>query len=344
VKTNIERIGGTVDIHSTLHAGTTLKIKIPLTLAIIPALIVNSSGERYAIPQVSLLELVRLEGDQARKGIEVIHDAPVYRLRGNLLPLVYLKRELDDERERNDEGPASEINIVVLQADDQQFGLVVEGINDTEEIVVKPLGKQLKSVSTFAGATIMGDGRVALILDVMGLAQRAGIVSESNDRRVAESDAKPAERTGWRETLLLFSVGSARMAMPLTLVARLEEFPRRSVERSGGQAVVQYRGQIMTLVRLADQLGLAGDEPDGEADEPASEVLQVIVYTRQGRSLGLVVDRILDIVEADLSVRRDLERDGIVGSAVIQERVTDLLDVEGVVRRIDPRLVEPMAA
>ena len=184
VKTNIERIGGTVDLQSQPGKGTTLKIKIPLTLAIIPALIVTSGGDRFAIPQVSLLELVRLEVEQASQQIEFIHGAPVYRLRGQLLPFAYLNRELR-LNDADDDGlkPSVEATtIVVLQADGHPFGLVVDEINDTEEIVVKPLGKQLKGVASFAGATIMGDGRVALILDVLGLAQRAGVVAEVRDR------------------------------------------------------------------------------------------------------------------------------------------------------------------
>src|SRR5271165_3795881 len=178
VKTNVEKIGGTVDVQSTLGRGTTVRVKIPLTLAIIPALVVTCGGDRYAIPQVSLLELVRVESDQAGKGIELVHGAPVYRLRGQLLPLVYLSREL---KLATDARPPAEregaVNIVVLQADGRQFGLVVDEINDTEEIVVKPLRKQLKTVKVFAGSSIMGDGRVALILDVLGLAQRAGVLS-----------------------------------------------------------------------------------------------------------------------------------------------------------------------
>lgn len=173
VRTNIEKIGGTVDVDSTLGRGTTIRMKIPLTLAIIPALVVSTGGDRYAIPQVSLLELVRLEGEQVRKGVEQFHGIPVYRLRGNLLPLVYLDRELGVEPIR----AGDEINIVVLQADDRPFGLVVDAIRDTEEIVVKPLQKALKGIGVFSGATIMGDGNVALILDVLGLAQRAGVVS-----------------------------------------------------------------------------------------------------------------------------------------------------------------------
>src|SRR5687767_966945 len=133
VRTNIEKIGGSVDIDSRLGRGTTVRMKIPLTLAIIPALTVTSGGDRYAIPQVSLLELVRLEGGQVRQGIEFIHGAPVYRLRGSLLPLVYLDRQLRVESGR----PVRDVIIVVLQADDRPFGLVVDDIHDTEEIVVK---------------------------------------------------------------------------------------------------------------------------------------------------------------------------------------------------------------
>ncbi|HZR79901.1 MAG TPA: chemotaxis protein CheA [Candidatus Binatia bacterium] len=338
VKTNIEKIGGSVDIQSRPGEGTTLKIKIPLTLAIIPALVVTTGGERFAIPQVSLLELVRLEGEQARQGIEMIHGARVYRLRGNLLPLIDLNREL---RLGQSETASDSVNIVILQADDRQFGLVVEAINDTEEIVVKPLSMQLKGIPTFAGATIMGDGKVALILDVLGLAQKAGVISEVRDRSLGEQVAGAnAERAGDRQTLLLFSVGEGgRLAIPLSMVARLEEFPKGSVERSGRQEVVQYRGCIMPLIRLSSILGT---EPCEAA--AASDVMQVVVYSEQGRSVGLVVDQILDIVEETLAIRRDVSRGGVLGSVVIQDRVTDLLDVHGIIGSEDPSFFDRQAA
>jgi two-component system chemotaxis sensor kinase CheA len=333
VKTNIEKIGGSVDIQSTPGCGTTLKIKIPLTLAIIPALIVTSGGERFAIPQVSLLELVRLEGEQARRGIEMIHGAPVYRLRGNLLPLVYLSRELelgDDEA-----GVGDVVNIVVLQTDDRQFGLVVGGVNDTEEIVVKPLGKQIKGVSAFAGATIMGDGKVALILDVLGIAQRAGVVAEVRDRGLGKTDEQALDRRDERQTLLLFAVGeSGRVAIPLALVARLEEFARHEVETAAGSDVVQYRGQIMPLLHLSDVMG-------GTRATEQRDPIQVVVYTHERRSIGLVVDRILDIVDESVSIRRDGGRNGVLGSAVVQGKVTDLLDVRGLVGAADPTFFAP---
>jgi two-component system chemotaxis sensor kinase CheA len=338
VKTNIERIGGTVDVQSRPGEGTTLRVKIPLTLAIIPALIVTSGGGRYSIPQVSLLELVRLEGDEARKGVEMIHGAPVYRLRGELLPLVYLDHELNGERAASDDHDGA-VNIVVLQAEDRHFGLVVEGINDTEEIVVKPLSKQLKGITTFAGATIMGDGKVALILDVLGLAQRSNVVSAVRERKLAEQGDRAPEQADQRQTLLLFGIGEdGRMAIPLSMVARLEEFARTAVERAANQEVVQYRGQIMPLVRLSSALG------QGSTVAAAQELIQVVVYSENGRSIGLVVDRILDIVEERITINRAVGRDGILGSAVVQQRVTDLLDVQGVIRSVDPTFFAPAAA
>jgi two-component system, chemotaxis family, sensor kinase CheA len=314
VKTNIEKIGGTVDLQSTRGKGTLLKIKIPLTLAIIPALIVTSGGERFAIPQVSLIELVRCDGEQA--GIENIHGAPVYRLRGNLLPLVDANREL----QLPSQGSSGSVNIVVLQAGDRQFGLVVDEINDTEEIVVKPLSKQLKSVACFAGATIMGDGHVALILDVLGLAQMARVLCELREQALSERATAAGETTARRESWLLFRIGKGgRMAIPLSLVSRLEEFPATKIERYAGREVIQYRDQIMPLVRLAEALGYAG--------AAESELLQVVVYSASGRSVGLVVDEILDITDEAAEVQQIQQVKTIKGAAVIQQRVTDLLDV-----------------
>jgi two-component system chemotaxis sensor kinase CheA len=330
VKTNIEKIGGTVDIQSLPGRGATLKIKIPLTLAIIPALIITNGNNRYAIPQVSLLELVRLEGEQIRKGIAMIHGAPVYRLRGRLLPLVYLDREL-----KVLSVPAGTeqdvLNIVILQADERQFGLVVQRINDTEEIVVKPLSKQLKGIPVFAGSTIMGDGRVALILDVLGIAQRSGVVSEVRDRTLGDLATKSQERHEDTKTLLLVGTGAnRRLAIPLEQVARLEVLPLSAVEKADDQRVVQYRGQIMPLIYVSDVLG------GGSELAATTDTMQVVVYTAEGRSVGLVVDRILDIVEATVKIQQAGRRAGILGSAVIQQRVTDLLDVHATIQAASP--------
>jgi two-component system, chemotaxis family, sensor kinase CheA len=332
VKTNIEKIGGMVDVQSRVGQGTTVRMKIPLTLAIIPALIVTSAGDRYAIPQVNLLELVRLEGEQVRKGIELVNGAPVYRLRGHLLPLAYLNKELGvDVAITNEAGEAT--NIVVLQADDQQFGLVVDEINDTEEIVVKPLSKQLKNINTYAGATIMGDGRVALILDVVGLAHCANVVREVHDRTAGEANegtepgASAASRGG-RRTVLLFRNGEReRMAIDLALVSRLEEVPLAMVEYSGPQEMIQYRGNIIPLIRVADILGSVR----AKQDDNRTGSLQVVVYSDNGRTVGLVIDQILDIVDESFTIQPRTGRRGVLGSAVIQQRTTEVLDVRAVV-------------
>lgn len=338
VKTNVEKIGGTVDVQSTPGKGTTVKIKIPLTLAIIPALMITSGGDRFAIPQVSLLELVRMDAGDAGKGIEMVHGVPVYRLRGRLLPLVYLNRELQLANTASTvKAEDSATNIVVVQADGREFGLVVDEITDTEEIVVKPLGQQLKGITAYSGATIMGDGRVALILDILGLAQRAQVVSARDSALLEKENDDVTEKGGaatGHQTLLVVQCGNhARMAIPLSLVARLEEFPASAIEMAGSQEVMQYRGQIMPLVRLSSVVaGTVTPAPGAGAEDR----LQVVVYSEAGRSVGLVVDRIVDIVDEKLVVQTPAERRGILGSSVVQKRVTDLLDVPSVVRNFIP--------
>ena len=353
VKTNIEKIGGTVDLQTKPGQGTTVKMKIPLTLAIIPALVVTCVDHRYAIPQVSVLELVRLEGEDLEKGIELIHGAPVHRLRENLLPLVYLNRELKV-------GPASSVgarkakedevaNIIVLQADDRQFGLVVDGVNDTEEIVVKPLGQQLKGIPVFAGATIMGDGKIALILDVVGLAQRASVISEVRDRKLAPREALTQEHPENRQSLLLFrGPDDARMAIPLALVTRLEEFSRSSIQKTGGREVVQYRGEILPLVYVSRLLSERRRRARSLAPKNATEEkIQIVVFSLDGCSVGLVVDRILDILEETLTFQYPSSRRGTLGSAVIQGRVTEILDIDAITSAMDsnsfrkPATVQP---
>ncbi|HXU81571.1 MAG TPA: chemotaxis protein CheW [Polyangia bacterium] len=337
VKTNIEKIGGTVDLSSTLGEGSAVMIRIPLTLAIIPALIITSGGGRYAIPQVSLVELVRLDPDQARTAIEFVHGTPVYRLRGNLLPVVSLGRTLGDESGEGPLGLRSDeaVNMVVLQSGDRQFGLVVASINDTEEIVVKPLSKQLKGTTAFAGATIMGDGKVALILDVSGIAQRAGVVSEMHERALpGKAEGQAVVSADEKQTLLLCAVGGgSRLAIPLSKVARLEEFATAQLEALGEQPVIQYRGQILPLLRLSAVLVERRRAPR-EAQAVTGRV-QVIVHNGPRGSVGLVVDQILDIVEESFALQRPASRPGVLGSAVIQGRVTELLDMEHAIAALE---------
>jgi len=323
VKSHIEKIGGIVDVFSRPGQGSTVKLKIPLTLAIIPGLVIMSGGERFVIPQVSLLELIRLEGDSSKKRIEYVHGTPVYRRRGSLLPVAYLNQVLG----LKPAGDTEVVSMVVLQAEDRQFGLVVDGINDTQEIVVKPLGKQLKGLTVYAGATIMGDGRVALILDVLGIGQLSGVLAESREQSRAVLDQKTESGTE-QQRLLLFSAGSyERLAVPLSLVARLEEFPLKSIEHASGCQVVQYRNRILPLVSLRAAL-----EGEGPAEGQTSDPVQVIVFNDGDRSIGLMVDQILDVAEEAVVVRQKTHRKGLLGSAVVGKRVTDFLDLNQVIR------------
>jgi two-component system chemotaxis sensor kinase CheA len=269
--------------------------------------------------------------------------------------LVYLNRQLESDSSRSPAASTSQIsdaiNIVVLQADDRQFGLVVDAIHDTEEIVVKPLQKQIKSISVFAGATIMGDGKVALILDVLGLAQQANVVSGVRERALSEKPASAVGPAADRQTVLLFATHEGgRMAIPLALVDRLEEFPRSALERVGPFDVVQYRGEILPLIPVSRLLrqrrpaknGRAGSRrrttqlPSGMENDP----VQVVVYAGKGQRVGLVVDRILDIAEETLASRSPAQRPGVLFTAVVQGRVTEFLDLEGIMRSREPDFFE----
>jgi two-component system chemotaxis sensor kinase CheA len=336
VKTNIDKVNGSVDLQSTPGKGTAIKIKIPLTLAIVRAVIVQTAGKRFAIPQVSIQELVRLDGDRVRKDVEQVHGVPVYRMRGKLLPLIHLDDELKLKRETGHQAEEdAAINIVVLRADDHPFGLVVDEIQDSEEIVVKPLGKRLKGIKVFAGATIMGDGKVALILDVVGLAQNASILSGVRDRAIAEKADETLEKEVDKQTFLLFAgIDDSRMALPLATLARLEEFPASQVEESGNELVVQYRGKILPLIRL-DRVLEERRQRVREAlrsAEKNSGPLQVLVCNDDGETLGLVVEKILDIVEDRAEVKSPATRAGVLYAVVINDRVTELLDVPAIKR------------
>lgn len=322
VRTNIEAIGGRVDVESDLGVGTTWRLTIPLTLAIIQALTVESGTQRYVIPQVAVRELVFVEASSA--AVQRISNAPVYRLRGKLLPLVRLDEALGYQAAG---GADRDVYVAVLQADGRRFGLVVDRVLNTEEVVVKPLSSRLKDIGAYAGATILGDGAVALILDVQALARRSRLTSVDRAEQ-AELD-KQAESTTTVDRLLITGVGDRRVAIPLDLVTRLEEFPVSSVERVGSREVVQYRNQILPLMRLSALLGTYS--------EVESETLPAIVYSEGGHSVALAVDQILDIVEDKIEARSELDDDGLTGSAVIQQRVTELLDVRRAILAADPR-------
>jgi two-component system chemotaxis sensor kinase CheA len=343
VRTNIERVGGSVEIQTRLNEGTTFTIKVPLTLAIVPALIVRCARKSFAIPQVNLVELVRLNKNQKESGIEMVHGAPVYRLRGRLLPLVRLNDELklSSTAKENTESKC-DLNIVVLQVDGRQFGLVVDEVSDAEEIVVKPLSKHLKGIKAYAGATIMGDGKLALILDVLGLAQGAGITAEARDNKQSDAEQHTQVVAGKKEEFVLFTgPENARMALPLSTLDRLEEFPASRIERSGESWVVQYRGQILPLLRMAAVLGASSQDAPAVASDGA---VQVLVLNDGGYLFGLVIDQILDIVEAATEVRSPGTRSGIRYTAVIDDRVTELVDVPAIRLAGESRSLLPRAA
>ena len=222
------------------------------------------------------------------------------------------------------------VNIVVLQADGREFGLVVDRIADTQEIVVKPLGKQLKGLSGYAGATIMGDGRVALILDVHGLAEMSGVLSAAHEMARAEVERGDRAAAG-RQNYLVFRAGSfERLAVPLSLVARLEEFPLARIEHAGGRLVIQYRGQILHLVQLSALL-----EQRTVDLTQLQDPVQVVVFSDRDRVLGLIVDQVVDIVDDAITVRQATEREGLAGAAVVGKKVTDFLDLVSVIKAVD---------
>jgi two-component system, chemotaxis family, sensor kinase CheA len=338
VKTNVERIGGAVDIESIAGQGTTVRIKIPLTLAIVPALIVRCRNQRFAIPQASVLELVGLDETGARPRIETVHGYPVYRLRGNLLPLLDLDRQLDVGAAA--EGGCRTGSIVVLQASARRFGLVVDDILDTEEIVVKPLGEHLKGINAYCGSTIMGDGRVVLILDVVGLAERAHAIRESQEssRESYLAPMVPATSPPRQSLLLARNGPQAQVAIPLSAVARLERLPATLLRRTGQREVMEYGVHVIPVLRLSQ--ALAG----GEMAQPLApaNTLEAVIYTDQGHTVGVIVDGIIDIVDEQPTVETLASRPGVISSFVSDHNVVEMLDLPAIVRSAIPNFDNPI--
>lgn len=330
VRTNIELIGGTVDLTSVAGEGSTFIIKIPLTLAIVSALIVEASGQRFAIPQLAVLELVKSNAN-AEHRIEMINDSPVLRLRNKLLPVISMSKLLGNEPvekilEDGDDGTAAaaaaadpNVFVVVVQVGGQTFGIVVDAVFHTEEIVVKPMSSMLREITMFSGNTILGDGSVILIVDPNGIAQAVakdhGGAQESN--HVDAADAADLIGNDEKTALLVFRAGSDDLkAVPLSLVTRLEEVDVANIERSNNRDLVQYRGKLMPLIYIDDHLT--------HKDEGLQPIL---VFADESHSMGLVVDEIVDIVEDRLTIEISSEKNGIVGSAVIKEKATEVIDV-----------------
>jgi len=325
VRTNVERIGGSVEMTSAPGRGSTCRIRVPLTLVIVPALIVASKGERYAVPQASLVELVRVGSEREAQMIVDVHGSKVLRLRGALLPLMDLAGELGTGSA--DRAADGALSVVVLATQGRQFGLLVDEVADTEEIVVKPLGRQLQALGAYSGATVRGDGRVALVLDVAGIARRAGILSDA-DRHAGQADTAVAAEPK-RPYLILRGRDDGRLAIPLDDIARIEEIGRDRLERVGDAEAVQYRGAVLPLVRVASVLVERRARERLPAPD-ATEKLQVVVQRWAGREVGLVVESILDVAEEAVSLDSTRARPGVVGCAVIQGRITEVLDTAAV--------------
>ncbi len=311
VRTNIEKIGGTIELKTQQGKGTSFIIKIPLTLAIVSALIVECAGERFAIPQISVLELVRTTAN-SEHGIEVINNAPVLRLRDRLLPLVSLRTLL---RLGGDAEERTETFIVVTQVGAYTFGIIVDRVFDTEEIVVKPVAPILRHISMFSGNTILGDGSVIMILDPNGIAGSTGEIV-GGSQATAETAASRDLHAEDRQSLLVFRAGGMDLkGVPLALVARLEEIEVAQIEHSHGKPVVQYRGKLMPLVTI-----------DGSFDVRSEGRQPVLVFADRDRSMGLVVDEIVDIVEERLKVELSVDQPGLIGTAVVSGKATDIID------------------
>ncbi len=355
VRTNIEKIGGSIELRSTEGKGSTFSIKIPLTLAIVSALIVEASGERFAIPQLAVKELV-LINKKSETQIENIKGIPFFRLREQLLPLVSLtdllkleSKKIDlpkaeppveiesQESANEDEDAAIQVDpeqsqnnpeensdyIVVTQIGSYLFGIIVDRVFDTEEIVVKPVSKILKDIEMFSGNTILGDGSVIMILDPAGIAKATGKAegADSSDQTAEQEAVRGEEKT----SLLLFRAGEgAPKAVPLSIVARLEEIDLKTVEYSSGQNMVQYRGKLMPLISVngTKQLGSEGNQP-------------VLVFSEHDKSMGLVVDEIVDITEAHIDVQVHSKDAGLIGSAIIEENATDVVDIGYLLKKQD---------
>jgi two-component system, chemotaxis family, sensor kinase CheA len=311
VRANIEQIGGTVDLKSTRGVGTTFTIKIPLTLAIVSALIVEAGGERFAFPQLSVLELVRVSSSGEHR-IERIKDTPVLRLRNKLLPLIQLKELLRIGGGEGDKG-----FVVVTQVGSQTFGVVVDGVFHTEEIVIKPMSSKLRHISVFSGTTILGDGTVIMIIDPNGIAQALGRVAPVAQADNIQLDDGEAAGDEDLTPLLVFRAGSQQpKAVLLSLVARLEEIDCRRIEASDGHHLVQYRDQLMPLLRIDPQTGMKQD-----GAQP------ILVFADRGRCMGLAVDEIVDIVEQRLDIEVASERPGVLGYAVVKGSATEIVDI-----------------
>ena len=370
VRTNIEKLGGTIDIETEVGAGTTVNITLPLTLAIIPSLLVRSGDDRYAIPQVNIAELVRIRQSEVASRIGRFKDAEVLRLRGSLLPLVRLStvfqtmpdsvdattEDLREEQhssadhveasstlptetsesqtdrrnaDRRSNAVAGAINIIVVETGPLRYGMIVDGLHDSEEIVVKPLGRHLADCPCLAGATVLGDGQVALILDVPGVASHMNLQAceETTDNEATESELQITDET---QAILLFTNGLVeRFAIPMSLIDRIERIQTDQIDHVGGQELLQYRGTSLPLLSLENHVHCES--------RPESPRLYVAVFNVSGREIGLIMPEILDIRDVTLDLdTTTLREPGIMGSLVLDDSTVRIIDMYELTRSAKP--------
>lgn len=320
VRTNIEGLGGNVDVESEVGVGSNIRVTLPLTLAIIPSMIVTCGEDRYAVPQANVAELVRLRSGEVATRIDRIKNAEVLRLRGSLLPLVRLDSALGvpTAPPRDENAP---LNVVVVETGQALYGLVVDGIFDSEEIVVKPLGRHIKDCPGLAGATILGNGRVALILDAAGIASSANVELTHESEEQSKQQDLDSEGQASAQPLLLFSTNPAdQFGVPMEIVARIERVRADQIDAVGGQELLQYRGTSLPLISVENHLDV----------EPRSKVnrLYVIVFTIGDREVGLVAPQLDDIREIACEIdTATFKSIGVAGSLVVNNRAVRLLDV-----------------
>ncbi len=345
VQTNVERIGGTVDVQSTVGGGTLVAITLPLTLAVLPALLVSAAGQTYALPQINVREVIRLEDG---RDVEWVHAAPVFRHRGGLLPLVSLGAVLEGGRGtgefRDPAFRADGRHVGVIEVGTWRFGLALDGVLDVQDLVVRPRSPYLGASPVFAGSTILGDGRVALILDVLEVARIARITASAGTAASRPAHAAEVTPSPRAERLLLFqSDDGGRMVMPFARVGRVARIPANAIERSGARDVVQYQGGLLPLVRVADAVPERRSRPRAATASDPVEDLHVVVLANGPHRLGLVVARVLDIVTEPLAIERPTGRPGVSGTAVVRGQATEVFDVEDAIRKLDPGFLEDRA-
>ena len=332
VKTNLDKLGGKIEIESAVGTGTRFRIKLPLTLAIIPSLLVSDSGARFAIPQVNVAELIRIPATQIPQRIDRAGDGEVLLLRDRLVPLLYLSDALGTPRR---DQTAQALNVVLVNTGALEYGLVIERLHETVEIVVKPLGRHLKGLPEYAGATILGDGRVALILDTAELAARNGMGTQPSAARNAAGPDGPSAEEELQSLLLFHNAPEETCAIPIEQVSRVERIAAAQVESIGGRRAMQYRGASLPLVTLHDRAAVADLLPE--------QRWVVIVFERAGRPFGLLAAEPLDMIQTALAADTvTLRQPGIAGSAILDGRTTLLADVYELAG-LDPPHASPSA-